>query len=336
MQQQPSGDGVYLKLVTANVLRLRRQFDLAEAQCSDVLRHNPTSAEAHSVMGDIARDRGDLRDAMEWYKLALDLDPDNLSDRKKLEAVIDRVYPREKVGPVEKLRESVSGQLGRASQEMRAARLPAGVYVALGAVLAVIVGITVVVLVIGSKAAPPVSPAVVSQPSGGFVAGPVEPRPEMSRVASADKAEMRFAEQVAPLEADLLTRLQQRARLVDPNCQVQDAEIDPRDGVVAVRISMPRVWSAEQTRNSILAAAESLAVETFRWDSRVAKVRVRSDMRQRGQPDQRAFVGEAEAEALAAVSPDPSAQPPEQLFSDQWWEPQLLAAVEPAGPSGVQ
>ena len=336
MQRQPSGDEVYLKLVTANVLRLRRQFDLAEAQCSDVLRREPGSAAAHSVMGDIARDRGDLRDAIEWYKLALDLNPGNLSDRKKLEAVIDLAYPRDKVSPVEKLRESVSGQIGRASQEMRAARLPTGAYIALGAVLAVIVGVTVIALVLGQKAVPPTPPAVVSEPSGAFVTGPVEPRADAAEPVPGAQAEVRFAEQVTPLEATLLERLRQAARLVDPNCQVLEAEIDPRDGLVSVRASMPRVWSADQTRRSILRVAASLASTAASWDTRVSKVRVRCDVRQENQPDQAAFVGEAKAVALAGAASEPSSQSPEQLFPSQWWEPQLVLSDEPVHTPGVR
>jgi len=51
----PESEGeVYLLLVTANVLRLRRQYALAQAKCSEVLEQEPDNAAAYSVLGSIA------------------------------------------------------------------------------------------------------------------------------------------------------------------------------------------------------------------------------------------------------------------------------------------
>ncbi len=120
--QEERGNDIYLMLMRANVLRLRRQYQLAEAQCSEVLRRDPTNAAAHSVLGDIARDQGKLRDAIEWYKMALDLNPGNVSDRKKLEAVIDQVYSGEKGKVLQRVQAGVSETIGSAASEIRAAR----------------------------------------------------------------------------------------------------------------------------------------------------------------------------------------------------------------------
>jgi hypothetical protein len=332
--QRPSNDS-YLKLVTANVLRLRRQFDLAEAQCSEVLRRAPSNAGAHSVMGDIARDKGKLKDAIEWYKLALDLDPGNVSDRHKLEAVIDKAYPREKVGPVERLRENVTGQLESTAAEMRAARLPPAAYLALGAMLAVIIGVTVVVLALGHRAAPATAAIAEGQPSGAFVSAPLQPQQAAETPATTGPAtEPRFAEKIGDLETALLGHLKEQARVVDPNCRVVDAEIDPRDGGVSVRLSMPRVWSAEETRKSILRVAVALARAAATWDERVSAVRVRCDSRQEGQTEERAFVGQADLGKLSVADQDPGAKDGEQAFSSVWWSPQLAPSPETA-PAGA-
>jgi hypothetical protein len=333
-KQRPSNDS-YLKLVTANVLRLRRQFDLAEAQCSEVLRSDPRNAGAHSVMGDIARHRGKLKDAIEWYKLALDLDPGNVSDRRKLEAVIDKVYPREKVGPVERLRENVTGQLETTAAEMRAARLPPAAYLGLGAMLAVIIGVTGVVLALGHRAAPAAAVIAEGQPSGAFVTAPLQPEQAAETPATGGSAtEPRFAEKIAELETALLDHLKEQARVVDPNCRVIEAEIDPRDGGVSIRLSMPRVWSAEDTRKSILRVAVALARAAATWDERVSAVRVRCDARQEGPPDERAFVGQADAGKLSAAAQDPGSADSAEVFSSVWWSPQLAAAPESA-PAGA-
>jgi hypothetical protein len=334
-KQRPSNDS-YLELVTANMLRLRRQFDLAEAQCSSVLRSDPKSAGAHSVMGDIARDRGELKDAIEWYKLALDLDPGNVSDRRKLEAVIDKVYPRERVGPVERLRENVAGQLGTTAAEMRAARLPAAAYLALGAMLAVIIGVTVVVLALGHRASPLTAGISEDQPSGAFLATPLQPRPAAQAPTAAEPAtEPPFVESIAELEAALLGHLKEQARVVDPNCRVVEAEIDPRDGGVSIRLSMPRVWSAEETRNSMLRVAAGLARAAAAWDERVSAVRVRCDAREEGQSSEPAFVGQADLGKLAAAAQGLGSDQDEQAFASVWWAPQLAAPLE-AAPAGAR
>jgi hypothetical protein len=336
MQKQPSGDDVYLMLVTANVLRLRRQFELAEGQCSEVLRRDPTNAAAHSVLGDIARDRGSLKDAIEWYKMALDLNPGNVSDRKKLEAVIDRAYPREKVGPIEKLRENVAEQIMTSSAEMRAARLPLGVYIALGGMLAVIIGVTVIVLALGRRAGPTTMSVSAEQPpSGAFVSGPLEPKQTAKAAAGTEAhAEPAFAGEVAALEIGLLDRLRREARVIDPNCQVADAEIDPRTGAVSIRLSMPRVWSPDQTRRSILRVAAAIARAAVGWDQRVSAVRVRCDARQEGQPDERAFVGEADLTKLAAPATGLDEKEAAEVFPSLWWESKLgEGASAPTSPA---
>ena len=87
------GDDTHRLLAEANLLRIRKQLDEAIAICTRVLRLDPANATAHSLMGDIHRDEGDYREALGWFKLAVQLNPDNPADRKKLEEMIDHVFP---------------------------------------------------------------------------------------------------------------------------------------------------------------------------------------------------------------------------------------------------
>lgn len=59
----PLGSGhsegdAFLTLMTANVLRLRRQWAEAETKCGEVLHRHPGNGAAHSLMGDITAIRG--------------------------------------------------------------------------------------------------------------------------------------------------------------------------------------------------------------------------------------------------------------------------------------
>lgn len=75
------------RLAHANLLRLRGQWEEAMKACADVLRQFPNNVHAHALMGDIYRDQGNLEEAAQWYKLALDLAPDSAVDRRRLEQV---------------------------------------------------------------------------------------------------------------------------------------------------------------------------------------------------------------------------------------------------------
>lgn len=329
--QQTSGNDVYLMLMRANVLRLRRQYQLAEAQCSEIIRRDPNNAAAHSVLGDIARDQGKLRDAIEWYKMALDLNPGNVSDRKKLEEVIDQVYSREKGKVFQRIQAGVSETIGSAASELRAARLPSALIVTLSAMLGVILLVTIIVLILGRGGTPTPAPAAIP-PSGGFVArqtAPLEPAP-VDRAAEATAP--KFVEDVAPLETALVEELTHQARAVDPNCKVVDADIDPHDGTVTVELSMPLLWSRDNTRNGITRVAIPLAVTAAGQDQRFSRVVLRCTTHQQNQPDRLGFVGEATSEELAKVPTDLRVEDLNQVFHSVWWDPELNAPAE-APPS---
>lgn len=87
----PQAD-TYPLLAAANLARVRRQYQDAASKCLEVLRRQPRHPTAHSLLGDIYRDQGKLRDAIEWYRLALELDPTSAADRKKLDQLVDQVY----------------------------------------------------------------------------------------------------------------------------------------------------------------------------------------------------------------------------------------------------
>ncbi len=329
--QQTSGNDIYLMLMRANVLRLRRQYQLAEAQCSEIIRRDPNNAAAHSVLGDIARDQGKRRDAIEWYKMALDLNPGNVSDRKKLEEVIDQVYSGEKDKILQRIQAGVSETIGSAASELKATRLPSALIITLSAMLGVILLVTIIVLVLGRGVAPAPAPAAM-QPAGGFVArqtAPLEPAP-VERAATA--TEPKFTDDVAPLETALIEELTHQARAVDPNCKVMRADIDPHDGTVTVEIAMPRLWSRDNTRDGIARVAIPLAKSAANQDQRYSRVVLRATTYQENQPDRLAFVGDATREELSRVPANLRAAELHQVFHSSWWDPELNTPVE-APPS---
>lgn len=85
-----SDAAVYPELARANLFRMRGEYKQAEEVCLRVLRRYPNNASANTLLGDICAERGELDQAISWYELALDLNPDSKADKEKLEAVRQR------------------------------------------------------------------------------------------------------------------------------------------------------------------------------------------------------------------------------------------------------
>jgi len=85
-------EGVEAMLAEANLFRSRGQFEEAISACMRILQRDANHAAAHSLIADIYRDQGNYREALNWFKLAVELNPDNEADKRKLDEMIDRVF----------------------------------------------------------------------------------------------------------------------------------------------------------------------------------------------------------------------------------------------------
>lgn len=70
-------------LSQANLYRLRGLWAGAIDRCVAVLRVQPDNQLAHSLLGDVYRDQGKIEEAIQWYRMAIELKP-NASDEEKL------------------------------------------------------------------------------------------------------------------------------------------------------------------------------------------------------------------------------------------------------------
>jgi hypothetical protein len=76
-------------LTQANLCRIRAHWDDAIEYCIEVLRAQPGNQTAHALLGDIYRDQNKLDDAIQWYRMAVDLRP-NPTDEAKLQQSEER------------------------------------------------------------------------------------------------------------------------------------------------------------------------------------------------------------------------------------------------------
>lgn len=79
----------YALLAQANLLRMRGCWQEAVDRCMDAMRLAPGHASVHSLLGDIYDNRGSLDDAIQWYRMALDVNPDSPADQMKLARLLD-------------------------------------------------------------------------------------------------------------------------------------------------------------------------------------------------------------------------------------------------------
>jgi len=88
---EAADDPTYAALAQANLMRLRGNWDGARERTVEVLRDFPNNGTAHSVMGDIYSDQEQYEEAAQWYRMALELEPDNAADARKLAQVEARL-----------------------------------------------------------------------------------------------------------------------------------------------------------------------------------------------------------------------------------------------------
>jgi hypothetical protein len=94
---------VYNELARANVLRIRGDWKGAADVCLGILKRFPNNATAHTLLGDIHAEGGDLKQAASWYEMALDLNPDSKADKEKLASVQTRMKEHEAAQTAEQL-----------------------------------------------------------------------------------------------------------------------------------------------------------------------------------------------------------------------------------------
>ena len=75
---------------------MRGRWDEAASLCAEALRLDPRNASAHSLLGDIHENQGNLEEALHWYALALELHPGSDADTAKSARVQELLEARQR------------------------------------------------------------------------------------------------------------------------------------------------------------------------------------------------------------------------------------------------
>ncbi|GIV14910.1 MAG: hypothetical protein KatS3mg022_0345 [Armatimonadota bacterium] len=259
------------RLAHANLLRMRGQWEEAMRACSDVLRQFPNNVHAHALMGDIYRDQGNLEEAAQWYKLALDLAPDSVVDRQRLEQVQRELELRQKA-------QSQSQEVEHLQKQARMLRIFSASVLGLAVLIAVgitwafqnrIAGSAAPLSITTSRlpAEAATAPALPAPDGTAITTGSPEPQPEVSPPVMKPKPETRLR-----TEDDLLAdKIKEWLRQHEVNPNLLVASIDP----VANHLIITFGYASDMNRETLYRTAWLSAIAAFTIQPDAQTVRIR-------------------------------------------------------------
>ena len=309
----------YTLLAQANLLRMRGCWEEAVQNCMTALRLAPDSSSAQSLLGDIYENQGRFDDAIQWYRMALDANPDSPADKIKLDRLLSRQSPLSVSHNlavdnliIHKSDSSARLHLLREHPETTLR------YASLAAALIVIVIVIFAYAAVHHQAAlsslglsnqdlqtkPVVVPPAVSLPTA--VTAPVTWRDTS--------------------EQALLDTLLASSQLSSQGITVTDIRTDPRTQQITVALALSP--TAPLTRSAILHSSlhtiEAIAALSPSTGSFSARCLVLPKSGTTVGGATLLFVGDVSQSTLpSTTAPEPSDEQIQTIFSNVWWSPQI-------------
>ncbi len=316
----------YALLAQANLLRMRGCWEEAVGNCMAALRLAPDSPSAQSLLGDIYENQGRFDDAIQWYRMALDANPDSPADRLKLDRLLQRQpplsHPERKAAtpeadtpgayPIPDEPALASPPLGRRlirdpETALRYGALLAALLVCLVVVLAYAAvhrRATLAALGLGPYQEIKTAPVVVPPASG--------PPPGTEAVSTQRDA----AEQA------VLDTLRGSNDLSAQGITVDDLQFDPRAGRVSVTISLP--VGNGLTQAAVLRGALHTAQAAAAASPSASAFTLRCLMPAGAGGASLLFAGDVARSALpAAGAAEPDDDQVQAVWTNPWWSPQM-------------
>lgn len=312
-------DPTYGALAFANLMRLRGDWEGAREKTVSVMREYPNNGTAHSLLGDIFSDQQLYSEAAEWYRMALELEPNNAADARKLEAAEGHLRPAKEP----------SSAISESPAQFSVFRVAAVASLAF-LVFAISLGFyvktqTVPLSDLGPawKGHPkPRSGSPITQSNGPGSAADLSPSGTnaLPGLLGAGTIPVHSAR-----EAALAVALNDVTPAPTSGTQFVDAVIDPSTETAVVTLSGDGIDSSSKTwMQTLYTSAVAAALRAFSADSALRTAKVRVVMRiedEHGTAEDVAFVGGMDRPATALLSGVATTGD----FSRRWWRPGLNA-----------
>jgi len=311
----PGESNVESLLASANLHRLRSEWEAAISDATDALRLDPRNPDVASLLGDIYVQREMLDEALVWYQMALELNPNSTPDRERLEKLSKEIASRR--------REEGTGSFKAFEKQTRVWTY------ALGAVFLLLVVLAFAIPVFRPKPratevpTPTASgrPRMPSRASSPMPPGHSEPivRPESD--SSRTPATGGASSLRTPAESDVRTGLTAAQSITDAGITIDDVIADPRSGVVTVSFGVPVKGLISREQITRAAAAVARTVFALRQDAKF--VTARCVVQANGSKPIIAFVGDTARQSIEALGTNATDEQLAAAFSRPWWHPDI-------------
>jgi hypothetical protein len=301
-EAEPPDARLGVLLTSANLHRVRQEWDAAVSDATSALEIDPNNAEVASLLASIYEQRGNADEAAVWYRIALELNPSNAANRARLERVTR----------------------GAGTAPARAGNSRPVLIIA--AAVALVVVTVMLTLALSRPRAETPAPRRATTPSTEIRTPVTAPS-----AASGQGAAVRSGAGLAPTgpsaartpgEAAVKARLAESESLRGSGATVDDVIADPRQGAVVVTLSLPATGPV--TRAKVIGAAGQIARAALAANVEVRSVTVRCTISPGGSATtQIAFIGDIGRPAMDGLGGNPTEAQLEGAFTAKWWNPQI-------------
>lgn len=313
-------------LTSANLHRIRQEWDEAITDATEAMRLDPANADIASLLGSIYEQREMLDDAAIWYEIAVEMNPESTADVERLNQVKAQAAAKR------------SNKKGSFEITQKRTRLLA---LALGGLCLLIVFMALIVSfmrphnrqdgrspepneIIDSRSQSPQgafnTPATsleAQNPVGAEDPTQDQQPSDLAGTPAAKTGSLRTSPELKINNALLASQKVQEA-----GAKVDDVIADPRQSTVVVTFSIAS--GANLSKDAVLKAAYAVAVSTFDSHSQVSAMTARCLVTMgNASTTQIAFVGDIERKAMQGIPQNAKAEQMLAAFTNPWWNPQI-------------
>jgi len=297
-------------LAAANLHRMRGEWDEAIDVCMTILRREPDDPSAHSLLGDVYAAQGRLEEAVRWYEMTLDADPEN------------QLY----VGKLEKLRRDLADSYTQSDNSTSrlgwfdrfvigesfesSIRIITVASAAFGALL-----IAAALVIMFSQNQPDISGSDVSQTGAAGARDTRKPVIVESAAIPGDMSDR------AAYEIRLWKQMNENPLVSSRRIIVDDARVDPRDRQLIVTF---RNRQDSSDRTEVLLSSGSVAAAGFTMNSEIAYVTLRcvgSVLEGDKKHLDLVFVADVTRQSASVLQPNASSEQIDPVMKNKWWNP---------------
>ena len=311
----------YTVLAQANLLRMRGCWEEAVQNCMTALRLAPDSSSAQSLLGDIYENQGRFDDAVQWYRMALDANPDSPADQIKLDRLLQRQSPH--LPPRFPVTETIAPSKSASSRLLQAWRDSPETTLRYTSLTAAILVLAVVFFAYAAAH----HQAALS--SLGLTTPEVQAKPVLVAPVAIPLAFTSAAVTWRDSSEQLLLEtLKTSPDLSGQGITINDIQTDPRSQQITVTLALsplPTVSRAAVLRSSLHTVEAAAALSPSAGAFIVRCLLLPKDGAAAG-GGTLLFVGDIARSALPAAVPEPSDDQIPALFTDLWWSPQITGS----------